>query len=274
MGQKHELLSGEQRQKVIFKSKDLALELNATVDCGDTPEQECPALIFERKNKHSPLGEGVISRFRLSEGQAVSFVLRDHPPDEASDTDHMTTTLVEQVQKDTATFWFNWISKSKYKGRWREVVARSLLILKLLTYEPTGAIIAAPTFSLPEHFGGVRNWDYRFSWVRDSSFTIYILLRMGFTEEAEAYMNFISDRFRYSRTPEGALPIMFSKYSTSPCSYTTVNVVVSRFSTSRNFTEAHHSPKLHEVYIKGSGNDIARKSPAHLHLLQACSART
>jgi GH15 family glucan-1,4-alpha-glucosidase len=104
------------------------------------------------------------------------------------------------------------IVHSKYKGRWREQVSRSLMILKMLTYEPTGAIIAAPTFSLPEDFGGSRNWDYRFSWVRDSSFTIYIFLRMGFTEEAEAYMNFISDRFRYDRTKEGGLPIMFSEF--------------------------------------------------------------
>lgn len=133
----------------------------------------------------------------------------------------MTTALIDQIQKDTQSFWFNWISKSRYKGRWREIVARSLMILKLLTYEPTGAIIAAPTFSLPEDIGGVRNWDYRFSWVRDASFTIYIFLRMGFSEEAEAYMNFISDRFKYSRQPNGALPIMFSKSETHPSQSTT-----------------------------------------------------
>ena len=158
------------------------------------------------------MGEGIATTFHLKEGQAVSFVLRDHTADGETDHEHITTALLDQIQFDTQNFWFNWISKSKYKGRWREVVSRSLMILKLLTYEPTGAIIAAPTFSLPEDFGGVRNWDYRYSWVRDSSFTIYILLRMGFTEEAEAYMNFISDRFRYSRTKEGALPIMFSKF--------------------------------------------------------------
>lgn len=201
-------VKGECRQRVIFKSKSLALELNATIDCD--PLGESPALHFHKKNEKSPLGEGITTTFHLKEGQAVSFVLRDHTVDGETDHEHITTALLDQVQFDTQNFWFNWISKSKYKGGWREVVSRSLMILKLLTYEPTGAIIAAPTFSLPEDFGGVRNWDYRFSWVRDSSFTIYILLRMGFTEEAEAYMNFISDRFRYSRTKEGALPIMFS----------------------------------------------------------------
>lgn len=203
-------VKGECPQRVVFKSSSLALELNATIDCGDDPSEECPALFFHKKDEKSSLGEGITTTFHLKEGQAVSFVLRDHAADEERDHEHITTTLINQVQLDTQNFWFNWISKSRYKGRWREVVSRSLMILKLLTYEPTGAIIAAPTFSLPEDFGGVRNWDYRFSWVRDSSFTIYILLRMGFTEEAEAYMNFISDRFRYSRTKEGALPIMFS----------------------------------------------------------------
>ena len=76
--------------------------------------------------------------------------------------------------------------------------------------EPTGAIIAAPTFSVPEDVGGVRNWDYRYSWVRDSSFSIYILLRLGFRAEADAYMGFIMERFVHSRTPDGGLPIMFT----------------------------------------------------------------
>lgn len=76
--------------------------------------------------------------------------------------------------------------------------------------EPTGAIIAAPTFSIPEDIGGVRNWDYRYSWVRDSSFTIYILLRLGFKAEADAYMDFITDRIKNSRSADGALPIMFT----------------------------------------------------------------
>lgn len=185
----------------------MSLELHATIDCGDNDE-ECPNLLFTRDTECSKLGEGIKAQFTLHEGQAVSFVLRDHPP--AEPDLHITTAVLDRVQKDTLKFWFNWISQSKYKGRWREIVSRSLMILKLLTYEPTGAIIAAPTFSLPEDFGGTRNWDYRFSWVRDSSFTIYILLRMGFTDEAEAYMNFISDRMRYSRSPDGALPIMFS----------------------------------------------------------------
>ena len=102
----------------------------------------------------------------------------------------------------TFRYWLNWLkyaflysltnkSKCEYRGRWREHVERSALTLKLLTYEPTGALVAAPTFSLPEDFGGVRNWDYRYSWVRDSAFTIYAFIRLGFTEEADNFMKFI-----------------------------------------------------------------------------------
>jgi GH15 family glucan-1,4-alpha-glucosidase len=196
---------------VLFKSTDLSLELNATIDCGDESQESYPHIVYKKTVGDNHLGEGVTASFTLKEGQGVSFILRDLLSEDIKTTT-ITSQLLAMLQKETETYWFNWISKSLYKGRWREIVSRSLLILKLLTYEPTGAVVAAPTFSIPEDFGGGRNWDYRFSWIRDSSFTIYILLRMGFTEEAKAYMNFISDRFTYSRSPEGALPIMFSRF--------------------------------------------------------------
>ena len=91
----------------------------------------------------------------------------------------------------TVAFWRRWLSASRYRGRWREMVHRSALTLKLLTYAPTGAIVAAPTTSLPEQIGGERNWDYRYVWVRDAAFCVYALLRLGFTEEAEAFMGFL-----------------------------------------------------------------------------------
>ena len=103
------------------------------------------------KTPGTNLGDSVTTSFRLSEGQAVSFILRDT---DDSSPDHIDTTLVDKLQMDTVKYWNRWISGSKYNGRWDEVVSRSLFILKMLIFEPTGAIVAAPTFSLPEDFGG------------------------------------------------------------------------------------------------------------------------
>jgi GH15 family glucan-1,4-alpha-glucosidase len=145
------------QQVVHFRSKTQSLELVATIECGD--DAACPRLEFSKKQiGNCSLGDGVTATINLQEGQSVSFVLRDL---EENNKEAVTTALLNQVQKDTSAYWFNWISKSNYKGRWREVVSRSLMILKMLTFEPTGAIVAAPTFSLPEDFGGGRNWDYR-----------------------------------------------------------------------------------------------------------------
>jgi GH15 family glucan-1,4-alpha-glucosidase len=109
----------------------------------------------------------------------------------------------------TVSYWQRWLAKCTYTGRWREIVHRSALALKLLTFAPTGAIVAAPTCSLPESIGGGRNWDYRYTWIRDAAFTLYGLLRIGFTDEAEAFMRWIEARC-HELNPDGSLQIMYS----------------------------------------------------------------
>jgi len=121
----------------------------------------------------------------------------------------LTSDLLLALLKDTNRYWLDWIGRSTYKGSWREAVHRSALALKLLIFEPTGAIVASPTFSLPEHLGGTRNWDYRFTWIRDSSFTLYALIRLGFTDEAQAFTEFVFSRIG-DRNPDGSLQIMYT----------------------------------------------------------------
>jgi GH15 family glucan-1,4-alpha-glucosidase len=110
----------------------------------------------------------------------------------------------------TVAFWRGWLRRSRYSGRWREMVHRSALTLKLLTYAPTGAIVAAPTTSLPEKVGGSRNWDYRYTWIRDAAFTLYALLRLGFTDEAGAFMSWLERRFHDAADREsGRLQVLY-----------------------------------------------------------------
>src|SRR4029078_9956511 len=95
---------------------------------------------------------------------------------------------------DTVAFWKQWVHASAYEGRWREAVQRSAITLKLMTYAPSGALVAAPTAGLPEQIGGERNWDYRYTWVRDASFSVYALLGLGFTDEALDLGRWLADR--------------------------------------------------------------------------------
>src|SRR4029078_12532787 len=103
--------------------------------------------------------------------------------------------------RKTVVFWRRWISKSTYRGEWRSAARRSALVLKLLQSRRTGAIIAAPTFGLPETIGGARNWDFRYAWIRDSPFTVYALGRIGLGSEARAFAQWIVYRCAEARSP-------------------------------------------------------------------------
>ncbi|MGW3310244.1 glycoside hydrolase family 15 protein [Streptomyces sp. NPDC001073] len=173
----------------LFESADRSLALTATVplECDDVD---------------------VWADFKLDEGESEVFAL------DQVDGEVTSRPCARQEAEDefaaTVAYWRRWVSQSRYRGRWREMVHRSALTLKLLTYAPTGAIVAAPTTSLPEQLGGERNWDYRYVWIRDAAFCVYALLRLGFTGEAEAFMKFVT---RYispgDGNPSGPLQIMY-----------------------------------------------------------------
>ncbi|KUO05280.1 glycoside hydrolase family 15 protein [Streptomyces caeruleatus] len=153
-------------------------------------------------------GPDVRAEFKLAQGESAVFAL-DRLGAEVT-LRRCARTEAEEQFNSTVAYWRKWLSASQYRGRWREMVHRSALTLKLLTYAPTGAIVAAPTTSLPEQLGGERNWDYRYVWMRDAAFCVYAMLRLGFTEEAEAFMNFLTEHVsRGDGCRTGPLQIMY-----------------------------------------------------------------
>jgi GH15 family glucan-1,4-alpha-glucosidase len=151
---------------------------------------------------------GVLADFTLSEGESAVFVMHDIEPGDGCDITLSEQEAFEMFSR-TVQYWRHWLSQCTYQGRWREAVQRSALVLKLLTYEPTGAIVAAPTCSLPEAVGGTRNWDYRYTWIRDAAFTLYAFMRIGFTEEAARFTHFLEKLFREADSG-GLLQVMYS----------------------------------------------------------------
>jgi GH15 family glucan-1,4-alpha-glucosidase len=163
---------------------------------------------FETETPIEVHGNDVHASFELQAGQSATFILEQVPGEYAMEGP--TATGTRELFDRTVDYWRRWLAQSRYRGRWRETVHRSALTLKLLTYAPTGAIVAAPTTSLPEVIGGERNWDYRYTWIRDAAFSLYSLLRLGFTEEATAFMDWLTDRLTSMQIEEsGPLQIMY-----------------------------------------------------------------
>jgi GH15 family glucan-1,4-alpha-glucosidase len=160
---------------------------------------------------HVPLkqnGTGITAEFVLHEGESANFILSEVDGQEGC-LACRSEEEAEQLFRATVVFWRQWLDHSQYRGRWREMVNRSALALKLLTFAPTGAIVASPTCSLPESIGGERNWDYRYTWIRDASFTLYGFMRIGFTEEAHHFVDWLRARIHEPK-PDGSLQVMYS----------------------------------------------------------------
>jgi GH15 family glucan-1,4-alpha-glucosidase len=182
----------------VFRAGDSQLTLHAArlLDWDST----------EVRTSH-PQGDGIRVTATLRAGAIGGVMLESGPvgPPQRLERD-----AVLKLFNETVRFWRGWLSRSTYRGRWREQVMRSAMTLKLLTYAPTGALVAAPTAGLPEQIGGERNWDYRFTWIRDASFSVYALLGLGYVDEARAFVGWLSDRVQEQAGSEsGPLKIMY-----------------------------------------------------------------
>jgi len=188
----------------VFRSDGLELVVNGIAPEGVSARDLGIAVVRE--------GEGIRWTRTLREGQYGGVVLESG----GGAPRPVTPEQARQLQEDTVRFWRGWLDRSRYRGRWREMVARSALTLKLLTYAPTGAPVAAPTTGLPEQVGGERNWDYRYTWIRDGSFSIYALLGLGYVEEAEAFGVWLRQRAQeHAGDASGPLKIMYRVDGTS-----------------------------------------------------------
>ena len=148
-------------------------------------------------------GDGLRASFTLREGETGGVVLESA----GGEPKALPPSELQRLADDTAAYWKAWLNRSTYQGRWREMVTRSAMTLKLLTYQPSGAPVAAATFGLPEQAGGERNWDYRFTWIRDGSLTMHALSNLGYLEEAHRFGAWMRDRVIESAGADGASPL-------------------------------------------------------------------
>jgi GH15 family glucan-1,4-alpha-glucosidase len=169
----------------------------AVFEAGDQRVQLTSVAPLERD------GDDVRWRFTVRAGDTSGFVLESGA---AGSPQRIGGGEVIRLFHDTGAYWQRWLEQSSYQGRWREAVERSAITLKLMTYAPSGGLVAAPTAGLPEQVGGSRNWDYRYTWVRDGAFSVFALLGLGFTEEATAFGEWLRARVD-ERAGEGSGPL-------------------------------------------------------------------
>jgi GH15 family glucan-1,4-alpha-glucosidase len=157
-------------------------------------------------------GSDAVAEFSLTRGQSVLFAFGSLKQEEITASELLDAKQIQDVLNASSKFWREWLHQSTYRGRWREIVNRSALALKLLSSQEHGATVAAVTFGLPEKIGSTRNWDYRFTWLRDSSFSLYALIRLGFSGEVHAYTTWLRERLTEglkSNSEDGPLRILY-----------------------------------------------------------------
>ncbi|MFD8749971.1 glycoside hydrolase family 15 protein [Kitasatospora sp. NPDC059577] len=171
------------------------------------PDQELCVQVTDPVVLHAD-GSDVTARFTLDAGRMATVLLTTGPPDAPVPAAHSDADNLAAFDA-CRRFWYEWIKSSNYQGRWRQMVDRSAITLKLLSYHPTGALIAAATMGLPEQVGGERNWDYRYTWIRDASLSVHTLTGLGFHEEARAFRRWVRDRVDAAGSERERLQIMY-----------------------------------------------------------------
>jgi GH15 family glucan-1,4-alpha-glucosidase len=160
-------------------------------DAGVVFDGASPVLALSSSWPMEADGDDARARFTIKAGESGAMILESgKSPRPAKIAPHQ----VQRWYAETSEFWREWLARGTYRGRWREAVERSAITLKLMQYAPTGGLVAAPTAALPEQVGGERNWDYRYTWIRDASFSVFALLGLGFTDEAAGLTAWIRDR--------------------------------------------------------------------------------
>jgi GH15 family glucan-1,4-alpha-glucosidase len=190
------------RVRLDYSRATMTSRMDGDDICFEAPGQ--PGMRLSASVPLQSVDDTAVAEYSLRQGEVLEFILG------GIDDPQVSAGKCQRYFTDTLTFWRRWSRQSNYRGRWQEMVNRSALALKLLTSRKHGGIVAAATFGLPETPGGERNWDYRYSWIRDASFTVYAFMRLGYAEEANNFMRWVRERLGDCCDDANDLGILYS----------------------------------------------------------------